>query len=1039
MPLDVRPYQPAGPMLVRASTLPTDSVALGEAPTGVDDGLVWLVQQWSRPDLREAVTMASPSLAARVTQIIDDGATASPKAVRRAVLATASYLARWQRRPTPFGLFAGISVATTGSATCRVGDQHTAVARADADWLTRVVDRLERQHDLRQHLMVVADNTAIVRGGRVIVAARPAAGERQPGPARDVSTRFTRAVQAALTCAARPVLFTQLATHLTDQLPHASPQQVDALLHGLLDGGFLITNLRPPMTADDGLAHVIDVLHATDAPRLSEPAAVLEQLEAIRGHLRRHNAACTPQEQATIRATVAEAMTALSPGSEYPLAVDVRLDADVRIPAGVVNEAAQAAGALVRLTTQPFGSAAWLDYHTRFRDRYGPGALVPVKDLVADSGLGYPHGYLDAPRARPAWRMVTERDAYLLALIQQAMLDGADEITLTDADIDALTIGDPTAAAPPARVELALTVEAASVQALNEGTFVLRVTGAPRAYTSMAGRFAHLLNPATREQWTRSYTDTATADARELPVLLSFPPRRVHNQNVTRVGRLAAHVVSLGEHPDGEAIDVDDLAVTADPDQLHLVQRSTGRRLVASIPHALDTTVQTPPLARFIAEVAHARTAVFGPFDFGAAARTLPYTPRIRYQRTILAPARWTLTTADLTPLDETAAARARAAVTIGAPTCWEEALRRWRQRWHVPARVIACHGELRLPLDLDQPLDRALLHHRLTRTERLEIREDAPADAHHWLARPAELLIPLTLRTPTARRLPVTAAPGRPLRPGSSSIVRAHLIGNPARFDELLTHHLPAFADSLTDQGVLRWWIRRHRDMIRLDADHYLSLVLRLSDPGAFAAVAARLAAFTDTLHQTGLPADLVLAPHHEHPARYGHGPALDAAEHVFAADTTAAITQLRLSEHAGLPSHVLAAISMARLAAGFAPTPACGHHALLACLRGHTQPADRALTDLTRALAHPARDEQRLGDLPGGDAVTTAWQDRDEALRAYHAPLAEQRDPATVLRTLLHEHHVRAVGVDPDFERTTNHLARAVAMSSLNQASIR
>jgi class I lanthipeptide synthase len=55
--------------------------------------------------------------------------------------------------------------------------------------------------------------------------------------------------------------------------------------------------------------------------------------------------------------------------------------------------------------------------------------------------------------------------------------------------------------------------------------------------------------------------------------------------------------------------------------------------------HALEASVQTPPLARFLAEVASARCGIYGPFDFGAA-RTLPFLPRVRHGRAVLAPAR---------------------------------------------------------------------------------------------------------------------------------------------------------------------------------------------------------------------------------------------------------------------------------------------------------------------------------------------------------------------------------------------------------------
>ena len=155
--------------------------------------------------------------------------------------------------------------------------------------------------------------------------------------------------------------------------------------------------------------------------------------------------------------------------------------------------------------------------------------------------------------------------------------------------------------------------------------------------------------------------------------------------------------------------------------------------------------------------------------------------------------------------------------------------------------------------------------------------------------------------------------------------------------------------------------------------------------------------------------------------------------AEHVFAADTIAAIAQLRLAAHSSVSGQVLAAASMVQLAAGLATDPVSGYEKLLACLNKHTEPADRTLSDLARDLADPTGEYARLRELPGGDIVANVWQDRNTALRAYHASLLPQRDPMDVLRTLLHDHHVRAVGVDPEFERKTCHLARAAAMRCL------
>ncbi|WP_322769075.1 lantibiotic dehydratase [Frankia sp. Cr1] len=650
------------------------------------------------------------------------------------------------------------------------------------------------------------------------------------------------------------------------------------------------------------------------------------------------------------------------------------------------------------------------------RERYGPGVLIPVRELVAESGLGYPDGY-SGVSARPAWRTLTERDATLLSLIQAATFSGTREIRLTEVDIQALTIGDHVDLVPPTRIELGVTLHAQSLADIDRGDFELRVTAAPRIPTSMAGRFAHLLTSEERDLLAATYV---AGERREgsVTVQMSFPPRLPRNENVVRVPPLIRDVLSLGEHPCGPGtIGVDDLAVTADAAQMYLVQRSTGRRVIPRIPHALDLTVRTPPLARFIAEIADARSAGFGPFDPGAA-RTLPYLPRIRYRRTVLAAARWLLSRHDLP--------------TAVAGDAWKDRLEAWRRQWRVPARVIVCNGELRLPLDLAHPLDLGLLRAQLERAGRLEVREDGPADGDGWLGRPAELLIPLLLASPPPRPLPVTAAPGRVLRPGAATLVCGQFEGSPERFDDVLSLHLPRLAVRLGGL-VERWWVRRYRDMSRPWTPQHLAVYLRLIDREAFARVASELAAFAAELDALGLPAQLSLTSSYEQPGRYGHGDALSAAEQVFAADTAAAVAQIAMAATAGVPGQAVAAASLAQLAAAFAPDPTTGYRALTRCLEQTSGPSDRAAHDLACQLVDSAGDFTALRAIPGGDAVATAWARRDAALAAYREILSAQRDPGTVLRTLLHEHHMRALGLDPELEEQTGRLARAAALRRL------
>ncbi|HWO60308.1 MAG TPA: lantibiotic dehydratase [Umezawaea sp.] len=1020
-------YRHAGLVLVRASTDPGDLTppppgALDPA-TLARDGRAWLSGLWSRADVREAVRLASPAFGERMDRLVTGPASSmTVKQWRRAVLSMASYVLRWQRRATPFGMFAAVGTATIGAATAQVGMKHHARVRVGSEWITALIDRLEHHAALRSRLGVLANSSATVRDGRVIVAARVAADAATPGPVRELSAAFTRPVQVALAEAATPTPLAAVTGRMIARFTQVSPSAIRTLLDGLVEGGFLVTSLRPPMTSLDPLEHLAGALRAAGVDDLPDLVVLLRELDGISARIAHHNRTADLVDAADVRDAVTTRMTALAPSSAPVLAVDVKLDAMIAVPLAVLSEATAAAEVLLRLGASPFGSMVWLDYHSRFLARYGHGALVPVRDVVADSGLGFPHGYLGAPAARPSWRTLTERDAALLALIQRATMDGSDEIVLSSKDIDTLAVGDHADMVPPDRVELGVAVHAESTTALERGAFILWVNATPHTQTSMAGRFAHLLDDTDRARLVETYT--AGGDNLDVVAMqLSFPPRRPHNDNVTRVPPLLPDVVSLSEYRDDSPIGVDDLAVTADATQLYLVQRSTGRRVIPRIPHALDLTVQTPPLARFLAEVADARSAVFSGFDLGAA-RTLPYIPRIRYRRTVLSAARWLLTATDLP--------------RHGTDEQWQQALLDWRRRQRVPSRIVLHQGELRLPLDLDHHVDRVVLRTRLRTTDRAELREDGQPGCHGWIGRPAELLIPMTATHPVTRPLPATASASAAGRPGDGEVLHAQLVGNPARFDDILTRHLPRLADQLAER-IERWWVRRHHDLIHPKTDHHLAICLRLSDPDQYGLVAAIVAAFANDLHDRGLPAQLLLTPYHRHPGRYGEGPAGVVAEHVFATDTAAALAQITVTQSSNVPAPVLAAVSMARLAADFATEPDHEYQALPQCLPREHGPLDQSLRDQVLRLADPTDGWHAVRALPGGNTVVDRWDARATALRAYHRVLVQQRDPSTVLRTLLHEHHVRAVGVDPDVEKTTGRLARAAAYRCLALAGIR
>ncbi|MFI1201635.1 lantibiotic dehydratase [Streptomyces sp. NPDC020883] len=1019
-------YRLAGVPLVRATTHP-GGMSLAEGPnmngspeTVVAEGLAWLKQAWQHEEARRAVETASPVLARQISGLLEGRATQA-RQVRRVIASLASYELRWQGRATPFGLFAGVSTAHVGTAVhVRWGENHRTVARADAQWLGAVVARLEQHPLLLERLTVITNSVAFVRGGRLAAPGEPP--DDRPGVLApiEISVGHTRPVRTATEAAREPIRFGELVTLLAAEYPTAPLKQISSLLAGLVAQHLLLTDLRAPMTVPDALGHLLAQLEAARADELPDLTDLVRRLRVIHEDLACHNGTgASPTAGHALRATVAERMNAICDIAPQPLVVDTALDCDVSLPEVVVREAETAASVLLRLTPYPFGYPRWKNFHVRFRQRYGVGAVVPVPELVGDTGLGLPAGYLGSPVANTA-RTLTQRDESLLALVQRAVIDGAEEIVLTEPVIRQLAVGEPAEMLPPPRAELAFQIHAASPQAVGDGSFRLLVTSTPRPGSSMAGRFTDLLPEADRKDLSDTY---AALNTDAVAAQLSFFPRRRRSENVVRTPQLLPHTISLAEHrnPHPDLIPLHDLAVTADARQFHLVQMSTGRRVEPRVVHALEAGTLTPPLARFLAEITTARCGVYKAFDWGAAVR-LPYLPRLRYGRSVLSPARWLLSAADLP----------RPAAPLAE---WDEALEAWRRRLRAPQAIVMCESDLRLPLDLGQPLHRLLLRSRLDVAREVELQEAPTPGDLAWAGRTHEFLLPLRLAHPRAEEQ--TAVTPWPLQvverdtghlPGRSEWLYAQLYGHPDRQDEVLAEHLTRLLDGWTD--LRQWWFGRHRDTSRPDAEQCLSLHLHLTTADQYGQAATRVGEWVADLRACGLLAHLQLATYQPETGRYGHCEAMDAAHKVFAADSAAALAQITLATRTGLPPEAVTAAGLVDLATSYAETPDIGMGWLIDRLPHPQGKLDQRLRDTAMRLADPGDNWATLRTTPGANEVTRTWARRRAALAAYRTQLAQQREPYGVLRSLLHMHHVRTLGVDPDREWVSHRLARASAL---------
>jgi class I lanthipeptide synthase len=938
------------------------------------------------------------------------------------VLSVARYLVRMRGRATPFGIFAGVAPLRFGHEACAPPEGRYLVrARADARWLAEIIAQLERAAEVRRRLRLVVNDMATVRGERVVVAWAPHACPNGRGASAQVSIHRSPAVEAVLAAAQGSIRGGDLIEKLASERPRVPVSGLDGLLAQLMACGVLISALRPTSTSGDGLAHVLACLDDIDAHTIEEVATLVEQLRGIHAQLSTTGSGLAARP-------LRERMRALSGVVEQPMMVDCRLGGAMALPSFVADEAAGAASALVRATPHPTGDPRMREYHARFIERFGSGAFVRVDQLIDPTvGLGFPPHYDREDDRGGLDPRVSRRDERLLAAAQQAALDGAVEVELSEEFLDALAAEAVGPIRPAPHVELCAEVHASTVAALRAGEFTLAVQGIGRSALALSGRFLDLLPAADQQRMTGEYARLPTSVEDALAPQLSFPPRYQRLGNVARAPRVLPTVLALAEHrkPALGIVSIEDLVVTADGNHLYVVSLSR-RRVVEPVVANAAARRAWPPLARLLVEIARSGTAAVSPFAWGAAS-CLPFLPRVRYRRSVLCPARWRL--------------RAGTLPTPGTPWQeWELALAVLRDQLRLPAWVSVGDGDRLLRLNLDEPMDAALFRDHLDQAARagtnVTVAEAPTPAAHGWAGERAhEIVVPLATATPRApapvvlmrtAATPEVIGPDHGALPGER-VVFARLYGHPDHTDAILIRHLGRL---LSELGEPMWWFIRYRD----PSPH---LRLRLHPhPHRYGSTVVALGKWAADLRRRGLVGDLMLNSYRPETARYGRGPVLDAAEALFAADSAAARTQIStLTAARHVPARALTAASMVDLAAAMTGGPVAGMRWLLD--RRSSRTVGALVRDEVRQavrLADPADDHAALRSLPAGELIVDAWQARRRAATTYHARLAQAPAapaPESVLVSLLHLHHIRAIGIDPDSEHLTERTARAVALA--------
>lgn len=1018
--------------MVRAPLLPIEAF-----PTDESDDEASRVPVGARMDdrtdhwheqLRAAMAVASPSL----TEALDRPRRPSRRdRVDRSVL---RYRIRTSTRPTPFGLFAGVGLGRWGADTTLeiAAERRSRRTRPDMGWLLRLVVSLESEPDIRRQLRVVANPTALVRAGRVLLAERAATGAEEVPPA--VSVRATGVVLRALEAARRPITFATLAEQLAAGTAGATSEQIDGLLDELWRQTLLLTDLRPPLTVAEPIQWVLD--HLPDVPAADVARTGLHTI------LKGTRLVDVDQRGGRRMASLVAAAAALAPSNGPPFQVDSALPlTGTTVSPLVGREAARAASVLLAMSDSPGGPPHLAAYRRRFEQRYGSGRRVPVVELLDPAfGLGpLPIGAVGPPPP-PSADGTIGRSQALLDLAVRAVRDRTRVVTLDPDTVERLRTGHPRTRDLPRSLDLVVSVAARSAAAVDAGKFLLVVGPAVGAMAAgrLLGRFADVVPGATAALAEVAAAEEA-CDPGPVRAELAYQPRSARLGNVTVRPNVRAFEVPLGVSSSREpeaTIPVDELVVEVRFGRFALHWPRIGRDVEVTSTHMLNAQ-RAPALCRFLAEVGRdARTPLHG-FSWGPAS-TFAFLPRVEVGRAVLSPARWRLRPADLPDL-----------ALVADPDRFRHALDRWRSVWDVPRHVHLGAADSRLLVDLAAPSHVEVLRHLLRRrrpAEPVVLTEALPdldqcwvrdGEGHHYVT---ELVVPLILDSADGhprsvdaamgnadRGAPVTLSDPDPraerrarLRPPGSDWVFAKLYLGPELEHRVLLDEIAPFGARALAAGVDHWFFLRYAD-----PERHLRLRFHGPPDRLRRELVPSLCDWAGGLVDDDRCQRFTLDTYEREIERFGGDEGTAACEAFFAADTRAVLDLLRVLDADGTVEPIPAAVlSVDALLDGLGLSRSARADWSLALIPSRSASGSdyRTWKGLLRTLL---LDGNGLRALPGGPALGDALA----SLRASAASLARtasELERRGVLRrpgdelaaSVVHLHLNRLLGTDRSAE---------------------
>lgn len=866
-----------------------------------------LFSLFKSPVLEESLAVASTDCHRALLRVDCTGGT---KATEQMLSTLIKYYIRLTTRPTPYGLFSGVSIGSFGGKSDIVVsniDQNTKRARVDTEWLYAVIKQIESNHEIRKLLKVHFNDYVYAAGDRLEKPTTTFLQLNTTTAELGTSIKYTRQVLKVKEAAQEVVVFSDLLTELSAQNPTVPPEKIEWFLNQLFENEYLLSELRPPIVNTDALDHVIRALRRI----VQNPAAkeFCEKLESICAYIARYNTNPIGNDLSLFNAIIAEMETLYATKNYLQVDMKVAMSSN-ELSCTLKEELEEFIAAMLKIAPDERVTDEYAEYFDRFLEKYGTAAEVPVLELLdTDKGLGLPSYYQGAvkkpvPRQQKAGKAL-RLERLLKRKLMLALKENTGILELTDSDINYIAGDNKPDIILKAEdflpsFELFLIAHPGNTDSPEENAycFTLAPVMASNGVGKNIGRFRDMFAAKETAGFHRQSVKLQQTFPEYVIAEIAEIPEKGRTSNVCTNHSDYDYQIMLSTNScDGKKeLSIQDLYISADPStrQFHIRSKSLNKKIIVTATSMLNPTFGSSAL-RFLKEISAKYR--FDVLDTIAdiTSSDYEYTPRITYKRIILKPATWLIS-------------RDTLGISSNEEDSFTQCLQSFRRQWNIPRYVHLAEYDNRLLFDLDNPLHIHEIYHFIKKeTARPLQLMEATCNFDEYAARDhagrhyvTEVVVPFCLsKNPTKSDVPIDISSFFPtasdiklnamqispheqtLLPGKENWLYFKLYGYRKRKEELI-----ATLYDLLELRIHNGQIEKYFFIRYFDTEPHLRVRIKASTnqlPFVFADLTGQL----EQLRLKGLLSQVVIDTYQRETERYGGATLIEKAEEYFFYDS--------------------------------------------------------------------------------------------------------------------------------------------------------